>query len=99
LAEQAIDVAVRLAPNAAETHLARALHLYCKLDYDGARAELEYAQRVLPNDPRAFELKGYIDRRQGRWSESLANLERAIELDPNNTFMLDQIATSYGVLR
>jgi len=99
LAEQAIDVAVRLAPNAAETHLARALHLYCKLDYDGARAELEHAQRVLPNDPRAFELKGYIDRRQGRWSESLANLERAIELDPNNTFMLDQIATSYGVLR
>src|SRR6185503_6937484 len=59
---------------------------------------VELTQRVLPNNPRALELKAYIDRRQGRWSESVANLERALELDPNNTFMLDQISTTYGAL-
>ncbi|HJT81628.1 MAG TPA: adenylate/guanylate cyclase domain-containing protein [Chthoniobacterales bacterium] len=99
LAEQAVNTAVRLQPDAPEVHLARATHLYSKLDYAGAQNELELTQRALPNDPRALELKAYIDRRQGRWQESLVNLERAIELDPNNVFMLEQIATSYGVMR
>ena len=54
------------------------------LDYDGALAELEVARQTLPNDPKLFELKGYIERRQGRWEESTRDLERAIELDPRN---------------
>jgi len=44
-------------------------------------------------------LKGYIERRQGRWKESTRNLERAIDLDPLDFFTLQQIAISYGVLR
>src|SRR4029077_6112360 len=51
------------------------------------------------NNPRVFALKGYIQRRQGRWEESTRNLERAIELDPRNFFTLQQIAISYGILR
>jgi TolB-like protein/class 3 adenylate cyclase/Tfp pilus assembly protein PilF len=96
----AVEAAFRLRPDAGETHLARAGNLYRGyLDYDGALAELEVARQTLPNDPRAFELKGYIERRQGRWEQSTRNLERAIELDPRNFFMLQQIAISYGVLR
>jgi len=53
----------------------------------------------LPNDPLPFVLAGYIDRRQGRWSESTKNLERASELDPQNPAVLQQIATSYHLLR
>ncbi len=98
-AEQAISAALRLQPDAAEAHLARAIHLYSKLDYEGARAELEIARRTLPNDPRIFEWTGYIDRRQGRWQESTRNLERALELDPNNVFILEQISSSYEALR
>jgi tetratricopeptide (TPR) repeat protein len=44
-------------------------------------------------------MKGYIQRRQGRWQESAQNLERASNLDPRNTEMLQQVALSYGVLR
>ena len=100
LAEAAIQAAFRLRPDAGETHLARAQNLYWGyLDYDGALAELEVARQTLPNDPRIFELKGYIQRRQGRWEESTRNLERAIDLDPRNFFTLQQIAISYGVLR
>jgi len=98
-AEQAINAALRLQPDAAEAHLALAHHRYSKLDYDGAREEIGIARRTLPNDPRTFEWSGYIDRRQGRWQESTRNLERALELDPNNIFVLQQISQSYDMLR
>ena len=98
-AEKAINAALRLQPDAAEAHLAQAGHLYSKLDYEGARAEIEIARRSLPNDARVFELSGYIERRQGRWRESARNLERALELDPNNVFILQQISSSYESLR
>ncbi|HJX82329.1 MAG TPA: hypothetical protein VJ248_09880, partial [Candidatus Udaeobacter sp.] len=100
LAEAAAQAAFRLRPDAGEAHLARAENLYHgHLDYDGALAELDIARQSLPNDSRVFAVKGYIQRRQGRWEESTRNLERAIDLDPRNFFMLQQIALSYGVLR
>jgi TolB-like protein/class 3 adenylate cyclase/Tfp pilus assembly protein PilF len=95
LAEAAVQAATRLRPDAAETHLARALYLYYGLrDYAGALAELEIARRALPNDPRLFELTGYILRRRGQPEEGLQNLQRAVELDPRNFFTLQQIAIS-----
>ena len=100
LAEAAIQAALRLHPDAGETHLARAENLYRGyLDYDGARAELDLARQSLPNDPRIFELTGYIERRQGRHEEALRNLERALELDPLNYVTLQQISLSYETLR
>ncbi len=95
LAEAAVQAATRLRPDAAETHLARAQYLYNGLrDYAGALAELEIARRALPNDPRLFELTGYILRRRGQQEEGLRNLQRAVELDPRNFFTLQQIALS-----
>jgi tetratricopeptide (TPR) repeat protein len=52
----------------------------------------------LPNDPRLFELTGYILRRRGQHEEGLRNLERAVELDPRNFSTLQQIALSYQFL-
>src|SRR5438445_4524233 len=99
LAEAAVQAATRLRPDAAETHLARAQYLYNGLrDYAGALAELEIARRGLPNDPRLFELTGYILRRRGQQEEGLRNLERAVELDPRNVYTLQQIAGSYQFL-
>jgi serine/threonine protein kinase/tetratricopeptide (TPR) repeat protein len=100
LAEAAIQAAFRLRPDAGEAHLARAENLYRGyLDYDDALSELEVARQSLPNDPRVFELKGYIERRQGYWEESTRNLERTVDLDPRNVLTLQQIAISYGFLR
>jgi TolB-like protein len=99
-AEAAFQAAFRLRPDAGEAHLARAENLYHGyLDYDGALTELDIARRSLPNDPQVFAVTGYILRRQGHWEESTRNLERAIDLDPRNFFLLQQIATSYGILR
>jgi tetratricopeptide (TPR) repeat protein len=96
LAEAALQAATRLRPDAAETHLARAQYLYHgRRDYSGALAELESVRRALPNDPRIFELTGYILRRRGQQEEGLRNLQRAVELDPRNFYTLQQIALSY----
>lgn len=100
LAEAAVKTALRLRPNSGEGHLALAQHLYRGYgDYAGARAELSTARRTLPNDSLVYELTGYIDRRQGHWEESTRNLERALELDPRNIFILQQISISYQKLR
>ena len=102
LAEEAMQAAFRLRPNAGEAHLARAGHLYRGYrDYDGAASELQAARKTLPNDPRLFELEGYIERRRagGNQEKALRNLQRALELDPRNFFMLQQTALSYDVLR
>jgi TolB-like protein/class 3 adenylate cyclase/Flp pilus assembly protein TadD len=100
MAEAAVQAASRLRPDAGEAHLARAQNLYWGyLDYDGAFAELEAAAQTLPNDAAVFELKGYIERRQGRWEDAMRNLERAADLDPRNVFTLEQIALSYQLLR
>jgi TolB-like protein/Tfp pilus assembly protein PilF len=100
LAEAAIEQAFRLRPDAGETHLAHARNLYHgHLDYDRALTELDVAHKTLPNDARIFRMMGYIQRRQGRWQESIQNLERSGNLDPRNTETLQQIALSYGVLR
>ena len=100
LAEAAIQQAFRLRPDAGEAHLARAQNLYRGyLDYDAALAELDVAAKTLPNDAAVFELKGYIQRRQGKQAEAVRSLERAIDLDPRNSFMLQQIALSYRHLR
>jgi tetratricopeptide (TPR) repeat protein len=53
----------------------------------------------LPNNSEIFELTGYMDRRQGLWNESARSLQRALELDPRNFFMLQQIALSYQEFR
>jgi len=99
-AQAALDAALRLRPDAGEAHLARAEHLYRGyLDYDGALAELEIARHTLPNDPRVFELTGYILRRQGKQEEALEYINRALTLDPRNLFTLQQVALSYFYLR
>jgi len=100
LAQAAFQSAERLRPHAGETHLARARYLYySRRDYAGALAELDAARRALPNDPRVFELTGYILQRRGQKEETLRNLERAVELDPRNFDILQQIALSYQDLR
>jgi TolB-like protein len=100
LADAALQNAIRLQPDAGETHLARAEYLYrCYLDYDHARTELDVAARTLPNNSRVFALTGFIDRRQGRWEEAIRNFEKALEFDPRNRVVLQQIGASYPYLR
>jgi TolB-like protein/class 3 adenylate cyclase/Tfp pilus assembly protein PilF len=100
LANTAIQTALRLRPDSGEAHLALAEHLYRGYrDHEQALAELALARRALPNDPLVFELTGFITRRQGRWEESTTDLKRALELDPRNLFLLQQLSFTYELQR
>jgi len=99
-AETAVRRAIELRPNAPETHLARGAHLYRAFrDYKGALSELEAARPDLPNDPRIFELTGYILRRQDKYEDGLRALKKAVALDPRNPYTLTQLSFTYQGLR
>jgi TolB-like protein/Flp pilus assembly protein TadD len=94
------DESLRLHPNLPEGHLALGFYYYYgDRDYERALAEFEIAKRDLPNEAQAYMAIGAIQRRQGKWTESTANLEKAVALDPKNASMLINLAYSYLALR
>jgi TolB-like protein/class 3 adenylate cyclase/Flp pilus assembly protein TadD len=94
------EKALTLAPDSGEAHLAQALVYYHgDRDYARAREELAIARRRLPNNAEVYSVTGWIDRRQGRWEDAVKNLEKAAELDPRNSMVLNDLAVLYDVLR
>jgi TolB-like protein/Flp pilus assembly protein TadD len=92
--------ALRLQPNLPEGHLALGFsYYYGDRDYERALSEFEVAKRDLPNQAEAYFAIGAIQRRQGKWAESNANLEKAAALDPRNASILINLAYSYMALR
>jgi serine/threonine-protein kinase len=88
--------ALRLQPDLPEGHLALGFsYYYGDRDYERALDEFEIARRGLPNESQAYMAIGAIQRRQGKWAESNANLEKAATLDPKNTNVLAQLCFSY----
>jgi TolB-like protein/tRNA A-37 threonylcarbamoyl transferase component Bud32 len=100
LSETAIQSIRRLRPESGETHLALAQHFYwAYADYDRSQSELVIARHTLPNESRIPLLSGYIDRRQGHWEKSLGEMKQALELDPRNFSILQQLSLTYEALR
>ena len=91
---------MRLQPDLPEAHLALGFsYYYGDRDYERALTEFEIAKRGLPNEADAYMAIGAIRRRQGRWAESTANLEKAAALDPKNLSVLVNLAYNYMATR
>jgi serine/threonine protein kinase/Flp pilus assembly protein TadD len=100
MANVALQKANQINADSGEVHLATAAFAYYGFrDYDRARAELELARKTLPNNADVFQLTGLIDRRQGRWADAMRNLDRAVELDPRNSAILENAGGTYQGLR
>ena len=94
------DEALRLQPDLPEGHLALGFcYYYGDRDYERALGEFEIAKRDLPNEAQAYLAIGAIQRRQGKWAESTASLEKAAALDPKNAMFLGQLALNYMAVR
>jgi len=94
------DEALRLQPDLPEGHLALGYsYYYGDRDYERALAEFEVAKQGLPNDAQAYLAIGAIQRRQGKWTESTANLEKSAALDPRDANTLINLASNYMALR
>ncbi len=92
--------ALRLQPTLPEAHLAMGFYYYyCERDYQGALNEFAIAKLSLPNSPEVYMAIGAIERRQGKWKESTANLERAASLSPKDAWVLQNLADNYYATR
>jgi TolB-like protein/Flp pilus assembly protein TadD len=99
-ARVAADTAVRLQPELPEAHLALGFyHYYCERNYQAALNEFAIAKRRLPNSAEVYLAIGAIERRQGKWAESTANLEKAASLSPKDAWILQNLADNHYATR
>jgi tetratricopeptide (TPR) repeat protein len=99
-AKTAVDRAVELDPDGPLTHLALGYYCYFgTLDYDGALAHFENARRVQPSSKDAHSSIGFVKRRQGKWDEALENLKLAVELDPFDVGISQELAFTLSMMR
>jgi len=96
LAEQAMQ----LQPDLPEAHLALGFsYYYGDKNYDAALREFEIARLGLPNESEVYLAIGAIQRRQGKWAHSIANMEKAASLSPRDTWALQNLSYNYSILR
>jgi TolB-like protein/Flp pilus assembly protein TadD len=100
LGDAAVNEALRLRPDLAEVHLAAARHLlFCYDDGERARVHTAIAAQTLSNNPDLLHLTALIDRVQGRWEKSTADLQKAAILDPRDPDLIETLAWNYLCLR
>ena len=93
------EEALRLEPDLPEAHLALGFyHYYCERDYQRALEEFAIAKKSLPNSADVYLAIGAIQRRQGKWAESTANMEKAASLSPRDAFLLMNLADNYRAI-
>lgn len=95
-----IETASRLSPNAPEVLLAWG-HYYFRGTRDYARAlgYLLQAQEANPRDANTVLILGALQRRLGRYSDAIQNLQLAWELDPSRQFIGQTLAETLIGLR
>jgi len=88
-ARKALEMATKLGPELVETQMAHGFYkYYFERDYEGAKAQFEAIRRQYPNNSVAPEFLAGACRRQGQWEQSRVLYAQAIELDPQNVFLL-----------
>ena len=101
--EKARALAVRAAqlqPDLPEAHLALGfVYYYLDKNFDAAAREFEIARQGLPNDSEVYLALGAIERRQGKWAESNASLEKAVALNPKDIWAMQNLAINYEMQR
>jgi eukaryotic-like serine/threonine-protein kinase len=99
-AKAAAERALRLRPDLPEPHVAMGYYYYWgKLDYDRALQELAIAREQRPNNADLFSAMAAVQRRQGRWTGALADLERAAQLNPRAPDALAQLSETTFLTR
>ena len=92
--------ALALQPDLPEAHLALGYsYYYGDRDYIRALEEFAIAQRGLPNNAAVYLAIAAIQRRQGRWAECTANFEKAAELSPKDTWVMQNLGLTYEATR
>jgi TolB-like protein/Flp pilus assembly protein TadD len=84
-ARSAADSALRLQPGLPEAHLALGqIYYWGELDYAAALREFRTAHAGDPGNGDISWARGLVERRLGQWDQALADLGRAVDLDPRS---------------
>ena len=98
-ARECADRALALKPDLREGHLALGYYYYWgRHDYAQAAEQFSAAAGGRDDDPGALAAMGYMMRRQGKWQESLAALEKAYALNPRDVDLVSNLAQTYESL-
>jgi len=99
-AKEAVDKAYELSPDSPETHWALGFYYYqVQMDYDRALEHFYKAQKGLKDSSRVIAGISYVQRRQGKFDQSVINLKKAIDLDPRSAIKAYEIGQSYLFMR
>ncbi len=99
-AKLASETAMKLQPESGDSWLAKGSYEYrCLRNYEAALSSYREAERRLPNNADVSAEIGYVERRVGKFRESIADQERAIERDPRNSNFLSELANTYSAVR
>ncbi|MFB0553857.1 MAG: protein kinase [Phycisphaerae bacterium] len=100
MTKQAVDKAFQLNPELPEAHLALGHYYYHGyLDYDRALEQFAIARKSQPNNSELLSFIGYVQRRQGKFQQAVANLKKASKLDPRYGRLVVEIGDTYMLLR
>src|SRR6202011_3055120 len=99
-AKEAAETALRLAPKLPQSHLAKAQYYYYGLhDYERTQRELAAAPSPSADNAKFVDLAALTERRLGRWRDAIRDGEKAVELDPQNPFITNELVESYTSVR
>ena len=99
-AKQAADKAFQLNPHLPEVHIALGHYYYHGfLDYERALEQFDIARKSRPNSGEVLSWIAYVQRRQGKFEQALANFKKAFELDPLCNYLAFDIAQNLMMLR
>ena len=96
--QAAAERALALQPDLPESHRAMGNVHYRRREYDRALKEFAIAQESQPNSADLIAAIGYVERRQGRWKEAAAHLQRVLDLDPGSATAISQLAETLTFL-
>lgn len=99
-ARNALDVALRLAPESGEVHLQLgSFYNIAAKDQERAKQEFTIALQKLPNSVQAHTALAELERDSSNWRQALQHLQRAAELDPRDPTPAIGLADIYIDLR
>ena len=94
--KEAADRATALAPEAGESWIALGAYRYrVQRDFDGALAAYQEALKRLPNNSFVYQYLAIVQRRLGQWQQAEVNYKKALELDPRDVGLLNDMGNEF----
>ena len=94
--KEAADRAMALAPEAGESWIAVGAYRYrVQRDFAAAFAAYQEALKRLPNNSFVYQYLGIVQRRLDLWQEAEVNYKKALELDPRDVSLLNDMGNEF----